>query len=77
MVQAQLEYSISSLTILNCMVFYSDLVGCIKDKKRKMGYVFTISVGTISWSLKKWPFTTLSSLKSKYVAVTATSYQTV
>lgn len=33
--------------------FYSDLGGCIEDKKSKTDYVFTMGVGAISWSSKE------------------------
>ena len=55
----------------------NDYGGCVDDCKSTTGYVFFMAGGAISWSSKNQSSTTLSSSKAEYMAVTATSFQTV
>lgn len=56
---------------------YSDYVGDTDDTKITLGYVFMIGNGAISWSSKKQPIVTFSTIEDLYVAATSCSYQGV
>ncbi|XP_070664579.1 secreted RxLR effector protein 161-like [Malus domestica] len=38
------------------------------DRKSTSGYVFIMSLGAVSWSLKKWPVVTLSTTEAEFIA---------
>jgi hypothetical protein len=46
----------------------SDYVGDLDDRKSTSGYVFKVGSGVISWSSKKQPIITLSTIEAEFVA---------
>ena len=55
----------------------SDYAGYVDDRKSTSGYVFLLSEGAISWSLKKQPVVTLSTTEAEFVASTSCACQGV
>jgi len=47
------------------------------DQKSTSGYVFHLGSGAISWTSKKQPIISLSSVEAKYIVATRASYQVV
>ncbi|XP_016670018.1 uncharacterized mitochondrial protein AtMg00810-like [Gossypium hirsutum] len=55
----------------------SDYVEDTKDRKSTSGYVFLLSSGAISWSSKKQPVVSLSTIEVEFVATTLCAFQAV
>jgi len=49
----------------------------VNDRKSTLGYVFTLSGGTISWSSKKQSAVALSSTEAKYIAGAHTAKEAI
>jgi hypothetical protein len=46
----------------------SDYAGDVEDRKSTSGYVFLLSLGAVTWSLKKQPIVTFSTTEAEFVA---------
>ena len=55
----------------------SDYAGNVDDRKNTNGYVFLISEGVVSWSLKKQHVVALSTTETEFMAATSCAYQGV
>ena len=55
----------------------SNWAGNPDDKKSTTGYVFNIGSGAISWSSKKQPTISLSSIEAEYKALCSTTYEAI
>ena len=55
----------------------SDYVGDLNDRKNTFEYVFMMGTGVVSWSSKKQPIVTLSSIEAEFVAATTCAYQAI
>ena len=53
----------------------SDYAGDQDDRKSTSGYVFLMSSGAISWSSKKQPVVTLSTIEAEFIAATSSACQ--
>ncbi|XP_034676139.1 uncharacterized mitochondrial protein AtMg00810-like [Vitis riparia] len=56
---------------------YSDYAGDLDDRKSTFGYVFMMETGVVSWSSKKQPIVTLSSIEAEFVAATTCAFQAI
>jgi hypothetical protein len=56
---------------------YSDWAGNIDDRISTSCYAFHIGSGVVSWSRKKQPIVYLSSMESKYKALTSVTFEVV
>lgn len=55
----------------------SDYAGDIDDRKSTSSYAFFLGNGVVSWSSKKQPIVTLSSIEAEYVAATSCTCQAI
>jgi hypothetical protein len=55
----------------------NDYAGVSDDRKSTFGYVFIMGRGAVSWSLKKQPIVTLSTIEAEFVAATACACQVI
>ncbi|CAL2237913.1 unnamed protein product [Prunus armeniaca] len=55
----------------------SDYAGDMEDRKSTSGYVFLLSSGVVSWSLKKQPIVTLSTTEAEFVAAAVCACQAI
>ncbi|XP_058089391.1 secreted RxLR effector protein 161-like [Magnolia sinica] len=55
----------------------SEYTGDLEDKKSTSGYVFLMSSGAVSWSSKKYPIVTLSTVEAEFVAAAYCASQVV
>ncbi|GKV32259.1 hypothetical protein SLEP1_g40876 [Rubroshorea leprosula] len=55
----------------------SDYAGDLDDKKSTSGFVFMLGSGAISWSSKKQPIVTLSTIEAEYMAATSCACQAI
>ena len=46
-------------------------------EKNTSGYIFMMGTGVVSWSSKKQPIVTLSSIEAEFVAATTCAYQAI
>lgn len=65
--------------VLDDLVGYcdSDYAGNVDDSRSTTGFVFMLSAGAVSWSLRKHPIVTLSTTEAEYVAAAACACQCV
>jgi hypothetical protein len=47
---------------------YSDFAGCADSQKSTLGYVFTLTTGSISWKSSKQRITTSSMMYAEFIA---------
>jgi len=45
----------------------SDYAGDLEDRKSTSGFLFVLSSGAVSWSLKKQPVVTLSTTEAEFI----------
>ncbi|XP_072986620.1 uncharacterized protein [Typha latifolia] len=55
----------------------SDYAGDMEDRKSASGYVFLMSSGAVSWSSKKQPIVTLSTIEAEFVAAAMCACQAI
>ncbi|XP_070668933.1 secreted RxLR effector protein 161-like [Malus domestica] len=55
----------------------SDYVDDQNDRKSTFGYVFTLSLGAVSWSLKKQPVVTLSTTEAEFITAASSACQAI
>ncbi|XP_038889278.1 uncharacterized mitochondrial protein AtMg00810-like [Benincasa hispida] len=55
----------------------SDYAGDLNDRNSTSGYVFMLGLGAISWSSKKQPIITLSTIEAELVAATSCACQAI
>jgi len=55
----------------------SDYGGDRDDSKSTFAYVFSISSGVISWTYKKHPTTTLSTIKAEYLTMSVIAQEAI
>ena len=55
----------------------SDFAGDIDDRKSISGFVFFLGSGAVSWSSKKQPVVTLSTIQAEYIAVATCACQCI
>lgn len=55
----------------------SDYAGDMDDRKSTTGYVFMFGSAVVSWSSKKQPIVTLSTIEAEFVALTACACQAI
>lgn len=55
----------------------SDYAGDMEDRKSTSGYVFLLSSGAVSWSSKKQPIVTLSTMEAEFVAAAVCACQAI
>ena len=55
----------------------SDYVGDLEDRKSTSGYVFMLSSGAVSWSFRKQPVVSLSTIEAEFIAATSCACQAV
>ncbi|GKV53318.1 hypothetical protein SLEP1_g59850, partial [Rubroshorea leprosula] len=55
----------------------NDYAGDLDDRKNTSGFVFMLGFGAISWSSKKQPIVTLSTIEAEYVATTSCACQAI
>jgi len=51
----------------------SDYANDVEDRKSRSGYVFVMSEAAISWSSRKQPVVSLSTIEAEFIAATASS----
>ena len=55
----------------------SDYAGDLEDRKSTSGYVFLLSSGVVSWSSRKQPVVSLSTIEAKFIIVALCACQAV
>lgn len=55
----------------------SDYAGDLEDRKSTSGYVFMLSSGAVSWSSRKQPIVTLSTIEAEFVAAATCACQAI
>ena len=55
----------------------SDYAGNLEDRKSTSGFLFVLSSGAVSWSLKKQPVLTLSTTEAEFIAAASCACQAV
>ena len=55
----------------------SDYVGDLEDRKSTSGYVFLLSSGAVSWSSRKQPVVSLSTIKVEFIVAVSSVCQAV
>lgn len=53
----------------------NDYAGDLDDKNSTLGYIFLLSSGDVSWSSKKQPIMSLSTIKSEFIGATSCACQ--
>ena len=55
----------------------SDYAGDLENRKNTPGYVFMLSSGAVSWSFRKQPVVSLSTIKAEFIAASSCACQAV
>ena len=55
----------------------SDYAGDVNDRRSTSGYVFVLGSGAVSWSSKKQPVVTLSTIEAEFIAAASCACQNV
>ena len=55
----------------------SDYAGDLEDRKSTSGFLFVLSSGAVSWSLKKQPVVTLSTTEAEFITAASCACQAV
>lgn len=55
----------------------SDYAGDVDDRKSTSGYLFMLEIGAVSWSSKKQPVVTLSTIEAEFIAAASCACQGV
>ena len=55
----------------------SDYAGDLEDRKNTLGYVFLLSLGAISWSSRKQPVVSISTIEAEFIAAASCACQVV